>query len=49
MRVKPVLAHFGEAVVEILLHAAIAREIGVDELRGFFRVDAELLRQAEGR
>ena len=34
------LARFGQRAFEIFLHAAIAREISGDELRGFFLVDA---------
>src|SRR5205807_3137534 len=41
------LAGFGENVVQVFLHAAIPREIGIDELRRFFLFDAQLLRETE--
>src|SRR5208337_4052646 len=43
------LASFDEHIVQVLLHAAVAREIGVDELRGFLLPDSQLLREAERR
>src|ERR1700674_1696647 len=43
------LARFGKRTLEILLHTAIASEIGGDELRGFLLVDAKLRREAERR
>ena len=41
------LSRFDQDIVEIFFHAAVAREIGVDELCGFFLFDAELLGEAE--
>src|SRR5713101_3812099 len=41
------LARLGKNIVQVLLHAAIAREIGVDEFRGFLLLDAQLLREPE--
>src|SRR5258708_1717703 len=43
------LARLGKNIVQVLLHAAIAREIGADEFRGFFLIDSQLLREPEGR
>ena len=43
------LARFGERALEIFFHAAIAREIGGDEMRGFFLLDAELRCQPKRR
>ena len=43
------LAGFGDLLVEILFHAAVALKIRGDEFGGFFRVDAKILREAERR
>src|SRR5258708_12668897 len=43
------LARIGKNIVQVLLHTAIAREIGVDKFRGFLLLDAQLLREAEWR
>src|SRR5579864_5846039 len=42
------LAGFGDLAFEIFFNAAVTVEIGGDEFRGFFLVNLQILRQAEG-
>src|SRR5260370_7241394 len=43
------LARLSKNIVQVLLHAAIAREIGVDKFRGLLLLDPQLLREPEWR